>query len=1415
MASVFLSYARRDGRDLVLKLRDSLVHLHQVWLDTEAIGGGMSWSEELEKAIDGCEVVVALLSPGAMASPICRGEHLRALRCGKPVIPILCSAAVDRPIYLEAANYRDFSRPSDYDRQLALLLGDIERGPALPRGTELAFTRPEASRPPSVRHAVARDGLVQHLRALILRDDGKPEVPLTVLRGIGGSGKTAVAAMLARDSAVCDAFPDGVVWVPMAAGQPSSLALGSIARAFGSEPLRFEGEESAARWLRDLLVQRAALIILDDVTSARQVDPFLADSARASLLVTTRSGTLASELGGKELEIPPLLLEEGQLLLENWAGRSDPAFPHVVKRFHGLPLALKIAGAQLRSSKLSGEAWLARLPGLGALGTSLDARGDRDRDLQACFELSLQRLKPFERACFVQLGVFEPGSTIPVSALMRAWRSAAPACHPAELDSALRRLEEVALCEPESAGGIRIHDLLSEYALEQLGEERQAAHERLVGSYTDEGGQWADIADDGYIHDHLVYHLHCADPTLGIRRFLERENVPASRPWSSIRTPVEYGADLALCRRLGRTNHTIGLGDDIAISLAMASLRSLSVNASPELLVELVARGGWSFERALDVARNLSDAEARVDALLALGRKNPAREHELLQLASQGLVGIPHSRRRQRVEELAVRLQALGHGSEGARWVARLIGADAFSYYAKPALYTRLDSETARVIEEVLGDEASALSKLAEAAHQVLPGIVDRAYEAAVEVADSYDRAFAYAPLVGLLAGKRHAAVQAEICEFLTKHANWSLLDEVRSGLDSDALAPVAFGLLGEDYVRDFWVGLERIEPYLKGDVRQELLAQLMQRGYDGNNPAPFFLLAARLDPESRVEWMEEGLRRIAEVTDAYGRISAIAQLSRELDEKLLARACLVLKSGKREPMLERYISDALERLGARCTTAAHARAVVQVAMSLSPDHLVAGVAAVQTLLGRPALRKIAEHLRSKVSVAALHSDVRARAWLLAEAELLDDGAEFVNSVLDAAFSTGHLLGGQTLLAACRSPSRFIEPRLTEFLSWPHLALRSRLVAALARSVSSGLLGQLGDAIFRVGDEDALETSSQRMIALEASLEVVCRAGAGPLLRAVSSDLGGWPETAAEWARRAIGRDLAALGRFADAAECFGRVSKHGRLWNEVRADLVRYLPDHLRETLDPEPFQPTAAEGAAFCMRLRAELEAGAEDALTISLSEVERMRPVIPRLERRELEGFARWYERYSRRYPDGVRESAVVEALLLAAVGPNAPESLIAQALDQTARLDKPYRVELLARVSEHASGDRRELLVRKALEYTRHQDYRPDSDLCVAACLVSGGQRVELLSRAMAIASAQPEGILRIVAAHVVRLKADDARKVLLAGLDATEYLDRRRFASWLRAVEFLLLHVAAAGDLRKIADSIEGVARRWP
>jgi len=156
---IFISYSRKDGAVLAQRLQCDLAKQgFDAWLDTKRIGGGAVWSAEIEREIDACQVMIALLSPGSYKSEICRAEQIRALDKGKRVIPVIAVKGADRPLYLYARQYRDFTEDTHYVERLGELLADI-------RGDSTA-TLPDNYRKTRVTYLTAPPRVANYLEGL-------------------------------------------------------------------------------------------------------------------------------------------------------------------------------------------------------------------------------------------------------------------------------------------------------------------------------------------------------------------------------------------------------------------------------------------------------------------------------------------------------------------------------------------------------------------------------------------------------------------------------------------------------------------------------------------------------------------------------------------------------------------------------------------------------------------------------------------------------------------------------------------------------------------------------------------------------------------------------------------------------------------------------------------------------------------------------------------------------------------------------------------------------------------------------------------------------------------------------------------------------------------------------------------------
>lgn len=339
--------------------------------------------------------------------------------------------------------------------------------------TDISARLPICQLPPSVTDFTGRIAESRKLAAVLEPADESAGVPIAVISGPPGVGKTALALHVAHT--IRRSFPDGQLHIQMAGNSQSPRdpgdALGELLRALGVDGSSLPdsaGERSGL--FRSLIAGRRVLVSIDDAAAAEQVRQLLPGTAEAAVIVTSRSRLGALE-GARLLHLDPLPQEDAAEMLRQIVGRermaADPAATDMLISLCGrLPLALRIVAAKLttRPSWPVGRVTKA----VADERYRLDELAVEDLAVRASISTSYETLDQPEQRAFRRLGLLEATE-------FAGWVIDALVGEPNASEVA-DTLVDKSLLTPIDADGMgepryQLHDLLRDYAAERLGDE--------------------------------------------------------------------------------------------------------------------------------------------------------------------------------------------------------------------------------------------------------------------------------------------------------------------------------------------------------------------------------------------------------------------------------------------------------------------------------------------------------------------------------------------------------------------------------------------------------------------------------------------------------------------------------------------------------------------------------------------------------------------------------------------------------------------------------------------------------------------------------------------------------------------------------------------------------------------------------
>ena len=386
-----------------------------------------------------------------------------------------------------------------YNRQIFNKLGVDNRQQAVERGLHLGLLeQPDASirvdhnLPTQLTPFIGRVREVSDLSRLLTL----PGTRLVTILAPGGMGKTRLA--LASAELALRHFTDGVHFVPLAPLTSVDQLVPAMVEHLGLH--NFQDNRPPKQQLLDFLRAKQALVVLDNFEHLLEGASLVTDILRAApevkVIATSRERLNLEEetvftLTG--MPYPQMSSSEDPLgyeavrLFVDCAQRADARFVvqdsepvvRVCQSVQGMPLALELAAVWV--GKLSLDEITEEITrNTDFLSTTMRNLPERQRSVRGVFETTWRRLTDEERHVFRRLSVFRGGFT----------REAAEVVAEADLATLAALIDKALLWRASESGRYQIHEVLRQYAAEQL--EAAGEANAVWSAYQDYYGRLAD-----------------------------------------------------------------------------------------------------------------------------------------------------------------------------------------------------------------------------------------------------------------------------------------------------------------------------------------------------------------------------------------------------------------------------------------------------------------------------------------------------------------------------------------------------------------------------------------------------------------------------------------------------------------------------------------------------------------------------------------------------------------------------------------------------------------------------------------------------------------------------------------------------------------------------------------------------------
>ncbi|HYJ05725.1 MAG TPA: FxSxx-COOH system tetratricopeptide repeat protein [Chthoniobacterales bacterium] len=489
----FISYnkADREWAEWVAWHLEESGH-YSVAIQAWDFGPGLNFAIEMDRAIQECDRVVAVLSPDYLTSLFTKPEWAAYFAQdptsqNRRIVPVRVRECELKGLLAPIVFADVVGKPEKEAK--ATLLDAVKVGRRKPEGAPDFPGRKVVSKP-RFPGALPDIWNVPHLRnpnftepgqrLTEMRDalcSGKPAALTQALAGLGGVGKTQLAVEYAYRHAADYAL---VWWVRSEQAATLAADYAALAAALDLKEKDAAEQPIIVTAVREALRHRQDwLLIFDNANGMEEVRPFLPQS-RGHVLITSRNPSWRGVASPVQIEKWPVNIAV-EFLLKRTGQTDDLTAESIAQELDHLPLALEQAGAYIESAQTTLKHYLAlfrerRLDLLKRVPPSTDY----PETVATTWELSFQRLERESPVgvALLELCAFLAPDDIPRDVIVSgAEYLPEPLCETVgdglSFDDAVSAIRRFSLMDVSGASGFSIHRLVQAVVRNRLAVEKR------------------------------------------------------------------------------------------------------------------------------------------------------------------------------------------------------------------------------------------------------------------------------------------------------------------------------------------------------------------------------------------------------------------------------------------------------------------------------------------------------------------------------------------------------------------------------------------------------------------------------------------------------------------------------------------------------------------------------------------------------------------------------------------------------------------------------------------------------------------------------------------------------------------------------------------------------------------------------